>query len=416
MDAILIAALTADLPPQQFIANFYKAAMLVRDEDLFPVLYKRTKNGNIAWYAVSVIYGECDASSNPYSATVKATKASGIHHSPQQDGWVFTNGVNIGKKNETSYAAQAFFHAESLFRRLKDKGYKEGLPDADLVHNTDADGDSKPMLAQNFNPDKVEYPLLAQPKLNGVRCKLTVHGDAGPATLKSRGGKWYNVPSHIIKAADKFLPPGIYDGELYHDGWSLQRITSAIKKLNDDTKEIHFVCYDLVDTVLSFKERYATVQSIFGSLHQTEEQRDNPLWLCHTQEVRYKEMVYDFLGRCEEEGYEGVMLRDPNSLYQPGFRSKGLLKLKNMQDAEFKIISVKSANGRHAGCAVFKCLNDDGTENTFDVAPEGTLEYKRELYDDRENLIGKMLTVRFQERSEKNIPIFPVGVVVRDYE
>jgi len=33
-----------------------------------------------------------------------------------------------------------------------------------------------------------------------------------------------------------------------------------------------------------------------------------------------------------------------------------------------------------------------------------------------DDLIGKKLTVRYQEKSEDGIPIFPVGIVVRDYE
>jgi hypothetical protein len=30
--------------------------------------------------------------------------------------------------------------------------------------------------------------------------------------------------------------------------------------------------------------------------------------------------------------------------------------------------------------------------------------------------VGQMLTVRFQEKSEDGVPIFPVGLGIRDYE
>ena len=60
------------------------------------------------------------------------------------------------------------------------------------------------------------------------------------------------------------------------------------------------------------------------------------------------------------------------------------------------------------------CQLDNGKE--FHVRPRGSRDLRREWFKDLKNIVGKELTVRFQELSEDGVPIFPVGVVIRDYE
>ena len=50
------------------------------------------------------------------------------------------------------------------------------------------------------------------------------------------------------------------------------------------------------------------------------------------------------------------------------------------------------------------------------VKPQGTLAARRKMLADRSSLVGRKLTVRFQERTDAGVPRFPVGVAVRDYE
>ena len=50
------------------------------------------------------------------------------------------------------------------------------------------------------------------------------------------------------------------------------------------------------------------------------------------------------------------------------------------------------------------------------MRPKGSVEKRQQMFKDLEKIIGKELTVRYQELSEDGIPIFPVGIVIRDYE
>jgi len=50
------------------------------------------------------------------------------------------------------------------------------------------------------------------------------------------------------------------------------------------------------------------------------------------------------------------------------------------------------------------------------VRPTGPLEWRRHLLQDAKTLIGKKLTVCFQEYTDQGVPRFPVGKCIRDYE
>ncbi len=66
-----------------------------------------------------------------------------------------------------------------------------------------------------------------------------------------------------------------------------------------------------------------------------------------------------------------------------------------------------------SGCVIFTCRNDI-TDGTFDCTMKVPMEERRRMYDQRDDYINKMLTVRFFDRTDDHIPRFPVGVVFRD--
>ena len=47
---------------------------------------------------------------------------------------------------------------------------------------------------------------------------------------------------------------------------------------------------------------------------------------------------------------------------------------------------------------------------------KGTDEQRREQWTNWKQYLGKMLTVKYQYLSDDGVPIFPVGITVRDYE
>jgi len=133
-----------------------------------------------------------------------------------------------------------------------------------------------------------------------------------------------------------------------------------------------------------------------------------------TADIEDQEEFDLYESRFISDGYEGMMVRNQNSLYKYKHRSYDLQKVKRFVDKEFKIIGGKDGTGRETGLVIFKCVTDDGLE--FDVRPMGTHEDRAEIYKNLNSYVGKDLTVKYQELTDDGRPRFPVGVSVRDYE
>jgi ATP-dependent DNA ligase len=112
-----------------------------------------------------------------------------------------------------------------------------------------------------------------------------------------------------------------------------------------------------------------------------------------------------------EAGYEGIMLRNAVGVYRANYRSNDLQKYKEFMEDEYRIIDFKEGEGRDLGAVIWVCETADGKE--FTVRPRGTMEQRREWFNDGESYIGKNLTVVYQELTEDGKPRFPVGKALR---
>lgn len=216
-------------------------------------------------------------------------------------------------------------------------------------------------------------------------------------TFSSRGGKSYNdTLQHLVPDLLTIIEEGeVYDGEVYIHGKSLQTITSYVKKLRPESKQLQYWVYDIADENRPYDERYAQYEATI------EEAKINDLKAAHDKFV--------------QEGFEGAIIRNKKGLYKFDSRPADLQKFKMFEDKEFRIVGAKTAEtGRYEGCCIFICEVEPG--KTFDVCPRGSVKIRKQYYIDSPNLIDNMLTVRFQEYSDAGIPLFPVGIVVRDYE
>ena len=86
--------------------------------------------------------------------------------------------------------------------------------------------------------------------------------------------------------------------------------------------------------------------------------------------------------------------------------------IKKFEELEFAIVDVREATGNDKGTAIIQCQADNG--ELFWVRPKGSREYRASLLESQ--IIDKLLTVRYQNLTEKGIPRFPVGIAIRDYE
>lgn len=365
----------------------------------FPWLYALSKNGNLRTYRIEVT----NFHDHSVVSTLKATTEGGKW---QIDSYEYWEGVNIGKANETTFAEQAMNEATSMYKKLLDKGFTPTKPKKGEKFNTDANGFMKPMLARSFSEKNIRFPCIVQPKYDGVRC-LVFEKD-GKVHIQSRQGKPYNIP-HLQKWAEEhrwILP---LDGELYnHKDLTFQEIVSAVKKHSEITPKIRYAVYDKPIEGMKCEERLLKLKEDFKKV-----EKDSPVYLSVDELAFSMKHIHESHDKFVSQGYEGAIIRNYDGLYEFGFRSNDLIKLKSFMDSEYKIVDVVEATGRDEGTAVFVCECEAGQ---FNVKPMGTRELRAEYFKKRKKLIGKMVTVKYQELSDDGIPRFPSAISVRDYE
>lgn len=323
-------------------------------------------------------------------------------------------GKNIGKKNATTPFQQAVSEAEAGWNKKRDAGYKtreEQELEEENVLNEETNvvptiAIPLPMLAHDYTKrgKDIKFPCYTQRKLDGVRCvALPQKG------LFSRNSKSFPGLAHIKAEIDTLPRTFILDGELYSDTLDFQEVVGLVKKADEDKqKQIYLCVYDVVDETRTYSQRKTDLEDLFAK------HRFTSIRLLSTEECANKECIESLHNKYVEEGYEGLMLRNKAGLYSVGHRSKELQKYKHFQDEDYEIVGFFSGDGVEKGCVVWRCITPEGVE--FNCRPRGTHDERRELFLRAKTIVGKRLTVRFQELSNDGVPRFPVGIAIRDYE
>ncbi len=360
----------------------------------FPTLYKKSSTGKIQEWK---IYVEKNSNDTASYSTEFGYSGGQIQRTTVR----IEKGKNLKKANETTPVEQAISEANSKFLKQKDKGYVEKLKDFDIS--------LKPMLAHTYedDKDKVVWPCLIQPKLDGCRC-LTYKVD-NEITMLSRQGKEFTALPHIREELDRLLPEGlILDGELYyHEGTFPERM-SWIKRNQPNSTKIHLVVYDVLDTSLPYSERFEKFTTWLA------ENKPKYVKSIDSTKVKNQAELSQVHAQFVEDGYEGVIVRNGDCMYKPGLRSHDLLKLKQFSDAEYLIIGAEKNKGKMENQCTFILTTQGGEQ--FGCKCQGDSELQEWYWKNHKSLIGKYLTVKYFELSKDNIPRFPIGIKIKDLD
>lgn len=312
------------------------------------------------------------------------------------------HGKNIGRSNQTTPYEQAISEAKSKWEKKKLENYRQNVNDSIQL---------LPMLAHKYvdHKHKVVWPVYGQKKLNGVRCLAFIKDDS--VLYISRKGKAYETFDHWNDDLKNLFPSGtILDGEAFNPKLGFQEIIRRVKRvktsrLNIEDDPLQYWIYDVVLPTFRYDERLEFLMKRSSTNH---------IKIVRTQLLESEAQLKQFHQQNLLNGFEGTMIRSRSGLYKPDCRSYGLLKYKDFLDEEFEIIGGRSAQGRDEGTVVFECKTSSG--QSFNVRPKGTWDERKDYLDRIDQYVGQMLTVRFQEKSEDGVPIFPIGLRIRDYE
>lgn len=361
----------------------------------FKTLYEKSSVGKIKYWKIEVTGTKQEA-----TITVKY----GVDGEKERGSTkVIDKGKNIGRSNETTPFEQACLEAESTWKKKIDKGYVQSTKDLDTKILL-------PMLAHRFDKRKhnITYPCYVQRKIDGARLFAIKISDTKIKYI-SRLGKEYTTLEHLTPILLKILNKNeILDGEIYSPNYDFNVLMSFLKKDRPESKTLEFWVFDIADLKKSFEDRYERVQEIVKNA------KIKFIKLVKSIEIKDEKEIYSYHEKFVSEGFEGCIIRNKQGLYKFKNRSKDLQKYKVFEDSEFEIIGGTPGVGTEEGAVTFICKIADG--QTFRCRPRGTIELRRKQMDSIDSLIGKMLTVRYQGLSVDNIPRFPIGLGIRDYE
>lgn len=306
----------------------------------------------------------------------------------------------------------------SHVKKYLDKGYKtiQSLghktldtfnPDVDLpAQNTNQQGIVKPQLCKVYdsNDKKMQgIHWLCSKKLDGLR--TFIYMKDGELHTASRGGSNYDIAATYIRA-DVYIKqlltnnPGlVLDGELYRHGWNLQKISGLgrLEELHEDHKQLRFYCYDYVDEKKPFKERWEFLKSL-------EVPNDSLLIIVDHVEAFGDDEITKLHDEWVADGYEGLVMRDPNKEYKSGARDRRMCKKKAFVDSEFKVTGF--TEGLREEDFVFNLVTEDG--KPFEAKPIGDRALKSWYREHMKELVGQMATVKYFHLTPDGIPNLPV--------
>lgn len=285
----------------------------------------------------------------------------------------------------------------------------------------------RPMESKPPDHNGIKFPVLATPKLDGIRC-LRIDG-------KSVSRRFIEIPNQHVRDTMNGLIDGV-DGELVIDGLTFNQIQSAVMS-RDGKPDFKFYVFDYVS--VSLTEPYDERMEKLAALTL-------PDYCIKVlpKLINNEEELLEYEEKCLEDGYEGIMLRAPKGPYKCGrstAREGYLLKLKRFADSEAVIIGFEElmSNQNEAETDEFgnikrskslEGLVPAGTLGKFIVREIGNTPWKGEkfsvgvlkgftaadrlhIWNNRDKYIGKILTYTYQDHGIKDLPRIPTGKGIR---
>lgn len=274
------------------------------------------------------------------------------------------------------------------------------------------------MLASNVELESVIYPVYVTPKYDGIRCVI-------------RGGKALSrkllpIPNKHVQKVLAECPDNL-DGELICHGKTFNQIQSEIMR-DDGEPEFSFYVFDIIDTKAPYLDRIEKLE-------------DMELPPCCKKVIpneinNEEELLEAEREAVEEYDFEGLMIRSGDGPYKYGratAKQGYLSKLKRFTDAEATIIGyeelqhntneqTRDALGNAKRSHKKEGMIPAGTlgafivrdgEKTFKVATGMTAAERQEYWDNRDDMIGKLVKYKFQESGAKDLPRFPTFLGIR---
>ena len=279
----------------------------------------------------------------------------------------------------------------------------------------------KPMLASPFDEALLKFPVLASPKLDGVRA-IVRDGVVLSRALKPIPNKWVQ---------QRFSHLEHFDGELIVGASNhpdvLRTTTSGVMRVEGEP-DVSFHVFDHV-------ENHARLYTVRYDL--LEEDTEINVFVVPQHELMNTFELNAFEHEVLAEGYEGVMLRHPDAPYKFGrstAREGYLLKVKRFHDDEFEIVGFEEEMFNANEATTSELGRTKRSSHKANKIPKGRLgalvlkygdttfncgtgfnDAEREnIWAERERYLGQFAKIKYFAHGIKDVPKLPSFLGIRD--
>lgn len=286
----------------------------------------------------------------------------------------------------------------------------------------------RPMLASKA-PEKINFPVYASPKVDGIRAVIS-DGMLLSRTLKP-------IPNDCTQGLFGHAMYNGLDGELAVGNPThthLMQITTSGVMSEQGTPDVTFWVFDIWQAPGVYSERLHELRKWVAS-----QQQDIRIKLLKQEWIETQEKLDDFEHAMLMLGFEGVMLRDPNSPYKFGRSTQKqgyLLKLKRFETDEGIVVGAEEqmhnanaatqdergftkrsghqANLVPAGVMGTLVLRDN-KGGAVRIGTGFTAAQRKDIWLNPNQYLGRTVTYRhFAKTGVKDAPRIPSFVAFRD--
>ena len=253
---------------------------------------------------------------------------------------------------------------------------------------------------------KITGKKLVEPKLDGVRCLTVIDYENQTVTQYTRNGKvlenFTHITEYLSQYINEFGRSMVLDGEVVSH--TFQDLMKQVHRKDNveagDARLVLFDCLPLVEfkqgvSVMGLKRRREFLKNwsnIFADSGFIEivSQREFDLDVL-TDEFEFKDYNQDMV----EAGYEGIMIKDPDSKYECK-RSTAWLKQKPFIEVSLAVTGYEEGTGRNQGrLGALICEGKDSGKTISVNCGSGFSDGDRsELWAGRDSLVGQVVEVR----------------------
>ena len=326
-----------------------------------------------------------------------------------------------------------------------------------MAKSNQADG-FQSMQPSDWYEEKVKFPCLLQPKIDGV-ASYNRHGNLLGRSLKPHENK---------KVTQEWSHPGMHGfcGEMI-SGFNptsadLCRITSGdLRRHNEQNAKIHWFLFDYCTDEtkdLPYYDRMEKLVDVFriALTANTDKELCNLLNHCvviPTYTVENMQELVELEAKFLNEGYEGVILRDPDAPFKYGRCGKtfmGSWRVKRFIDAEILVESIEEGRSNQNEATVNERGRTERSTHAENMLPNGQIgsmsgslladvvdpqtkqvlitkgtvvkvspgempvDQRKHLFLHQDEILGKIAKFKLFPKGMKDLPRFPVWTSFRN--